>query len=106
MAVVNFKSKTGDFRTNSAVYLMDKNHTFHLLQNFSTSGGIDFEYAELGEEQYAIFLDHMGQNRWYGGNEKHSYVKSFQVRMRSHFDSLLSWHDPSELLPQLRSIRI
>ena len=78
MAVVNFKSQSGDYRTNSAVFHMDRNQTFHLLQNFSTSGGIDFEYADLGKDKFAIFLDHKGQN-WYGGSEQHSYTKSFQV---------------------------
>ena len=80
LAVVNYKNKDGGYEAKSAVYVMDSsNHTFQLLQNFYTSGGIDFEFADLGRDKYAIFLDHIGDSLYGGGDT--TYMKSFQLNM-------------------------
>lgn len=78
LAVVNFMNELNQYITKSAVYVMNETtYKFDLLQEFSTSGGIDFEYADLGGDKYAIFLDHVGQN-WYGGGS--TYEKWFQLQ--------------------------
>ena len=74
LAVVNFQNEQNQYSTQSAVYVLNGTH-FDLVQTFATSGGIDFEFADLGSEKYAIFLDHVGQN-WYGGG---TYEKWFQL---------------------------
>ena len=77
LAVVNFQDENFKYQTKSAIYIYNQTSGFTLLQTFDTSGGIDFEFADIGEEKYAIFLDHVGQN-WYGGDST-TYQKWFQV---------------------------
>ena len=56
---------------------LNATNQYELLQEFSTSGGIDFEFADLDSGKFAIFLDHVGQN-WYGGGS--TYEKWFQLQ--------------------------
>lgn len=78
LAVVNFQNEQNAYNTKSAIYVYNYTESkFEMLQEFQTSGGIDFEFAEAGNEKYAIFLDHVGQN-WYGGDSQ-TYEKWFQI---------------------------
>ena len=77
LAAVNFQDENFKYQTKSAIYIYNQTSGFTLLQTFDASGGIDFEFANIGKEKYAIFLDHVGQN-WFGGDST-TYKKWFQV---------------------------
>ena len=78
LAVVSFKSENEQYSSLSAIYKINQSDEskFELLQNFSTSGSVDFEFADFGNEKYAIFLDSIGVQTWFGGS---IYEKSFSI---------------------------
>ncbi|XP_047129042.1 uncharacterized protein LOC100199482 isoform X1 [Hydra vulgaris] len=79
LAVVNFKSDNEKYSSLSSIYYINESSQtskFQLLQNFSTSGGVHFEFADLGSEKYAIFLDSIGDQSWL---KESVYKKSFSI---------------------------
>ena len=74
LAVVNFKSLTGDYKTMSEIYKLVAGN-FSLVQQFPTSGCVDFEFAKLSMESYAVFVENVGTN-WLGIE---SYSQSFHL---------------------------
>lgn len=94
LAVVNFKNEQNDYNALSTIFKLANNGSFTEVQQFATSGGIDFEYVEMGfGEKYAIFLDYVGRNfygsptyeRWFKVNQYLPYEdssKPFQYKTK------------------------
>ena len=76
LAVVNFRDQYENYNTKSAIYKLNQTGSIDIIQEFPTSGAVDFEYVEAGLQRYAIFLDYVGSMRA-GGPLTH--LRSFQL---------------------------
>ena len=88
LAAVNFMDENGNYNAKSAIFkLNETTWIFDKVQEFSTSGAVDFQYVDAGLHRYAIFLDFIGSRRT-GGPLTHQ--RSFQVNQYQ------PQHDPQE----------
>ena len=77
LAAVNFMDENENYNVKSVVFKLNSTTlSFDKVQEFSTSGAVDFQYVDAGLHRYAIFLDFIGSRRT-GGPLTHQ--RSFQV---------------------------